>query len=421
MKMKNTGWIILLILLIQSASGQSPAPKAMLSCEADFYMVLDSNSALPNTYHFIDNSSGDISSWKWDFGDGTLAEGPEVTHTYIESGSFQICLLVSNDQNPEGCYDEVCKGLNTPDYLYFGGQAFANGYPLNNPEYTGDVGIAYLYRVTDENLMPFDTIIFENDLGLYAFNFLMVSNYLIKVGLTPGSERFNEFFPTYFGNVLEWHNSTPIQLDQTIYNANVDLIPVQGIPVGPGRIHGSVNLSENPYPVYKNLNQNIQINLFRSDNTPLTFTFSDENGNFSFDNLPLGSYRVVAEYAGWYANASTVVIDNTQPVSDPQNMIMTQSGPNFIGEKNNSDISSFILYPNPAINELFLEIDFRKSTDANIIITNMIGQTVYNEEMVFKPGLQAVSIPVQQLSKGMYMIAVVTDKGNKPIVGKFMK
>lgn len=40
--------------------------------------------------------SGSLFSWQWDFGDGTLATGPTVSHTYTTAGSFNITLKVTN-------------------------------------------------------------------------------------------------------------------------------------------------------------------------------------------------------------------------------------------------------------------------------------------------------------------------------------
>lgn len=50
--------------------------------------------------HFNDLSTGNPTSWLWDFGDGTTsAVGPGVTHTYASAGSFITTLTVSNGIN----------------------------------------------------------------------------------------------------------------------------------------------------------------------------------------------------------------------------------------------------------------------------------------------------------------------------------
>jgi gliding motility-associated-like protein len=54
---------------------------------------------------FNDLSTGNPSSWLWDFGDGTTANtGPTVMHTYSQAGSFITRLTVSNGVNCTGTW-----------------------------------------------------------------------------------------------------------------------------------------------------------------------------------------------------------------------------------------------------------------------------------------------------------------------------
>lgn len=50
------------------------------------------------TFNFVSNSSGSqISSYKWNFGDGSLeATTQNVTHTFAAPGTYQVCLTVKN-------------------------------------------------------------------------------------------------------------------------------------------------------------------------------------------------------------------------------------------------------------------------------------------------------------------------------------
>lgn len=48
------------------------------------------------TVHFHDLSTNAPATWQWDLGDGTLADTPDVTHTYATSGTYTATLTVSN-------------------------------------------------------------------------------------------------------------------------------------------------------------------------------------------------------------------------------------------------------------------------------------------------------------------------------------
>ena len=40
--------------------------------------------------HFYDHSSGDISSWTWDFGDGTTSGARHPFHRYAQEGTYTV-------------------------------------------------------------------------------------------------------------------------------------------------------------------------------------------------------------------------------------------------------------------------------------------------------------------------------------------
>jgi len=54
-------------------------------------------------------SSGTISGWSWDFGDGNVDLIQNPTNTYSADGSYQACLTVTSDQ---GCVSTSCDTLN---------------------------------------------------------------------------------------------------------------------------------------------------------------------------------------------------------------------------------------------------------------------------------------------------------------------
>ncbi len=56
------------------------------------------NAPLP--VQFTDNSTGNVTSWLWDFGDGTISSEQNPTHTYSGPGSYSVTLNASNmDEN----------------------------------------------------------------------------------------------------------------------------------------------------------------------------------------------------------------------------------------------------------------------------------------------------------------------------------
>lgn len=56
------------------------------------------------SYNFIDQSTGTVTSWAWDFGDGGSSIMQNPSHDYTGNGAQTVCLSVGNN----GCLDTTC-------------------------------------------------------------------------------------------------------------------------------------------------------------------------------------------------------------------------------------------------------------------------------------------------------------------------
>lgn len=76
------------------------------SCNASISIVQDStNIALFNGYNY---STGTNLTYSWDFGDGTSYSTQFPSHTYSTTGTFNICLIISDGM---GCMDTACQTI----------------------------------------------------------------------------------------------------------------------------------------------------------------------------------------------------------------------------------------------------------------------------------------------------------------------
>ncbi|HWQ64088.1 MAG TPA: PKD domain-containing protein [Methanospirillum sp.] len=76
----------------------TPAPAVKKKPVAKFSTANNEGSA-PLTVRFRDTSVGEISSWKWDFGDGTGISDQNPSHTYTKPGNYAASLTITT---PEG-------------------------------------------------------------------------------------------------------------------------------------------------------------------------------------------------------------------------------------------------------------------------------------------------------------------------------
>lgn len=79
--------------------------------------------------HFTDESTGNPSSWKWDFGDGTGAEGaPQADKTFTVPGTYPVRLIVSNGVSNDTSIQYIT--VYEPPKVQFSLTPNAGCYPL---------------------------------------------------------------------------------------------------------------------------------------------------------------------------------------------------------------------------------------------------------------------------------------------------
>lgn len=62
----------------------------------------------PLSVKFSDKSVGVISSWTWDFGDGSVSDKQNPSHRYTKSGEYTVKLLVRSDYGDDSVLERQC-------------------------------------------------------------------------------------------------------------------------------------------------------------------------------------------------------------------------------------------------------------------------------------------------------------------------
>ena len=63
--------------------------------------------------HFIDQSTGNVTAWAWDFNDGGNSTEQNPTHVYTKNGNYTITLTITTPD----CQNKLTK----KDYLSIAG------------------------------------------------------------------------------------------------------------------------------------------------------------------------------------------------------------------------------------------------------------------------------------------------------------
>ncbi len=178
-----------------------------------------------------------------------------------------------------------------------------------------------------ENPLPAGKIfIFENAKGRYetpgntdinngnfTFDNLNQGNYTIYAipEQNFGQFYYPKYIPTYSFDTYNWENSNNINLNSTNTNFVINLISYNYIYYGHGAINGLLYYSDL-------VNQSIPFNiiLLNENKVPLDFKFINPNQtDFSFENLPAGTYYIYPEKPGFQSVYQKVVIsENTDEI-----------------------------------------------------------------------------------------------------------
>ncbi len=71
-----------------------PAPTANFSADV-------TSGTAPLAVRFTDTSTGEITAWSWDFGDGNTSSEQHPTHTYTAPGNYTVNLTVSTEDGSD--------------------------------------------------------------------------------------------------------------------------------------------------------------------------------------------------------------------------------------------------------------------------------------------------------------------------------
>lgn len=153
--------------------------------------------------------------------------------------------------------------------------------------------------------------------------------------------------------------------------------------------------------------------IFDETGNPVKSTATHTDGSFELDMLPLGTYTVILDKVGFYPHTYTISLNQERnDFNDEVEMspISTTSIKTIYEIVNN-------VFPNP-VSDL-LNISFEgDGTTANIRITNINGEIMFQEQKMSVSGSNNLSYPATHFPAGTYFLTIeINDKATvTPIV-----
>jgi PKD repeat protein len=347
--------------------------------------------------------------YSWDFGDGTFGSGQNITHYFQPNpaGGYNVCLTATAIA-PDGstCTATYCEYiyLVQPSFNIFGYVYLENNMPA-------DQAMVHLMSMdsTWQGVVEVQTITIDSG-GFYSFNNVPMYNsrlYFVQAELTEGSAYFGEYLPTYHLSALSWELASPV-LPLNNWTADVFMIAGNTVDGGSGSITGVVsNLGTRGFM------NDVEVVLMDAQKNPLIYTRSNEQGEFTFSNLPMGTYVIHAELMGIHTNQAEVTLSEQQPSASVEVQVTSTEANvvfgvhEFISLEEASEI-----YPNPVADYARIDLTLKEEATIKISTISLTGQLVSEDEIDLGKGTHSIVLESASLPEGIYMVRIMSEHGD---------
>lgn len=371
------------------------------TCKASFSYIRDSLSTMGNTYHFYNYStSPDSLTYVWNFGDGTYSIMKDATHTY-NSTSVKQFLVTLYINSHHGCFDSTFQFINIPTDSM--GHVIS-GVVKGNQELLPS-GIILLYKKGTKyySLKGYQVV----SGGLFRFEKLEKGSYILYA--IPDIMYLSSYLPTYYVNKLSWTEADIINLTNDALGLTLQLQSTKIINRGIGKIKGTLINDQGIAATNNNMEKSSvavspSVILYTPSGVALCSSSPDINGNFEFQDLPLGNYSIKIEYPNLESKSQFVSLNNEIPEKDNLNFTITDNVTRINTVISDKDIA--VLY----LSSSQLSIRIKESGTYKVSLTSMSGAILIDTEINLNANEDNILSTVN-ISNGIYILKLQNNSG----------
>ena len=237
------------------------------------------------------------------------------------------------------------------------------------------------------------------------------------MALDESSDGSEDYFPTYFGDVLFWDEAHFINVPYDFFIADIHMISGENTG-GDGFIGGLVIEGAN-FAGFADTRDgegdpiaNVLIILLDESGNPVTHTYTNEDGEYEFDNLPWGTYQVVIEVLGFEQASFEITIGPNDPVATNIIFEMDEDSVSTISTNIEEiiDVNQFRVFPNPTNGDLTIEMEMKANLEVLISLMSVDGRKVLETVKTVDYGMNRVALDLSKFTNGVYFLNIVDDK-----------
>jgi hypothetical protein len=252
--------------------------------------------------------------------------------------------------------------------------------------------------------------------SLGNFNFTNINPGIYILFTIPERGYLPSFFRYDGTTTLKWKEADSVIVTDTSQitgiNFMVDSIPDTGFGRIAGRIKDEDNKGVDGAIVYAT-DENLNI---------AGFTTTDENGSYTINNLPPGTYSVLSDKFNYNSStANNISVDYSTTLSQDVSLTLTALNPTTVNESNvratNYKLSQN--YPNPFNPSTIINYQIPTAGWVTLKVYNVIGQEVTTLVNIFQPaGSYNVRFDASKYESGIYFYTLYA--GNTVLTKKMV-
>jgi len=248
----------------------------------------------------------------------------------------------------------------------------------------------------------------------YQFTTVPTGDYRVKAAVYDSLGTTTGYIPTYHTSSFYWYSATVISHTAGTGDINKDITMMIGTPTsGPGFVGGNVSAGANKGTTVGDPIEGLQMNIMNSSNVLIQSVRTDVNGNYSFSNLPLGTYTVFPDSLNYLTTAyDNITLTSSasamSAASFRQNTLSGTITPIPTSVNAVSNISSIVAFPNPASNKLTLQWTAANADNGTLTISDITGREVYSSAISFAAGAGVKTVDLSSMTNGLYIVSVKT-------------
>ncbi len=325
-------------------------------------------------------------TWSWDIGDGQSHTDKEVTYQYNSPGVYDIILetTVSNYVVTNICVSDIEAGYcGDVEEAACGCHTFT-GFPCPDPFIT----------ITGINLPS------GSDVNSHCWSNLSIPTGGLSFDFTVWDE--DESLPVVgsphddLGNfTININNGVG---DYNFNNGNLSGVVTIGLVVGDTSID-TLTVTVHDFPEEPVIAQNVNDLSVANPNGHDVQWYLDGN---AISGADADTYTAAAD-----GDYSVIFTDANGCTSTSQTTMIT------VGTQDiTKDASITSLYPNPASDNVFLEMNIFETHDLEIRIMDITGRILMIENKTGQSGTQIYDLNISELNSGLYFVQVILDNGS---------